>query len=118
VIVDSLYYGEYYGYCATQPCLWIVGGTSVASPSLASITNRANNQLSTWFGYTVAPPPGYYNYGYFTNEENNLLYSQLPAATAYYTNFYDITTGSNGCSVTASWDYCTGVGSPRDLLGK
>jgi kumamolisin len=112
VIVDSLYYGEYFGYCATQPCLWIVGGTSVSSPSLAGIVNRAGNQLSGWYGYDVD------FYGYFTNEEDTLLYSQLPAATAYYTNFYDITTGSNGCTVSPSWDYCTGVGSPRDLLGK
>jgi subtilase family serine protease len=92
---------------------WItVGGTSVSSPSLASIVNRANNRLSTWYGYSIG------DNGFFTNEEATLLYSQLPAATAYYANFYDITTGSNGCTVTYSWDYCTGVGSPRDLLGK
>jgi hypothetical protein len=29
-----------------------------------------------------------------------------------------VKTGSNGVSATASWDYCTGVGSPRGLLGK
>jgi len=90
----------------------VVGGTSVASPSLAGIVNRSSNYLSTWFGYSVD------SYGYFTNEENTLLYAQLPTATAYYKNFYDITTGSNGCTVTYNWDYCTGVGSPRDLLGK
>jgi len=112
VVVDALYFGEYVGACNAEPCLWQVGGTSVASPSLASITNRANNRLSGWYGYDVD------FYGYFTNEEDTLLYSQLPAATAYYTNFYDITTGSNGCTVSPSWDYCTGVGSPRDLLGK
>jgi kumamolisin len=90
----------------------VVGGTSVSSPSLASIVNRANNRLSTWYGYDVV------DNGWFTNEEATLLYSQLPSATNYYTNFYDVTAGSNGCTVSPSWDYCTGVGSPRDLLGK
>lgn len=97
-----------YGFGGWLP----VGGTSLSSPALAGIVNRANNRLSTWFGYAVN------NNGFFTNEENTLLYSQLPEATAYYVNFYDIKTGSNGCTVSASWDYCTGVGSPRDLLGK
>jgi len=46
------------------------------------------------------------------------LYSQLAAANAYKTNFYDVKTGSNGVSAVASWDYCTGVGSPRGSLGK
>ena len=90
----------------------VVGGTSLSSPSLAGIVNRAGNKLSSWFGYYVD------GYGYFTNGENNLLYAQLPTAKAYYTNFYDITTGSNGGTVTYNWDYCTGVGSPRGLLGK
>jgi kumamolisin len=89
-----------------------VGGTSVASPSLAGMLNRANNRMSTWFGFNIV------GYGYNTNGENTLLYAQLPAATEYYKNFYDVVSGSNGCSVTNSWDYCTGVGSPRDLIGK
>ena len=54
----------------------------------------------------------------FNNEEDILLYSQLPTQTAYGANFYDITTGNNGCFVGKSWDYCTGVGSPRGYLGK
>jgi hypothetical protein len=89
-----------------------VGGTSVASPSLAGIVNRSGNRLSTWFGYAVE------GYGYYTNQENDFLYSQLPTAADYNKNFYDITSGSNGCKVSKSWDYCTGVGSPRGLLGK
>ncbi len=91
-------------------CCW--GGTSEASPSLAAIVNRANNQLSScWFN-------PFNGWCFYTNAENNLLYSQLPTATAYNVNFYDITTGSNGCTVAARWDYCTGVGSPRGILGK
>jgi hypothetical protein len=84
----------------------------VASPSLAGITNLAGQKLGSYFLPAVNPV------GWYTNEEDNLLYAQLPAAKAYGNNFYDITTGSNGCFVGPSWDYCTGVGSPRGLTGK
>ena len=90
----------------------VIGGTSLAAPPNAGIVNRANNRLSTWFGFAVD------SQGFFYAGENTLLYSQLESATAYYKNFYDVTGGSNGCTVSASWDYCTGVGTPRDLLGK
>ncbi len=93
---------------------WVVfGGTSVASPSLASIVNRAGNKLGT---YDVNPIN---NTTWFNNEENNLLYAQLYSAKDYKANFYDVTVGSNGGpNATAGWDYCTGVGSPRGLVGK
>lgn len=91
----------------------VVGGTSVASPSLAGIVNLAANKLGS-FNYEN----GYISDGFYNSEEDNLLYSQLGAATAYSKNFYDITAGTNGCSVAPNWDYCTGVGSPRGLLGK
>ena len=97
-----------YVYSGYNGGWFIVGGTSVASPSLAGIVNLAGNKLGQ------APQGG----GYYTNEENNLLYDQLFAAKAYGANFYDVKTGSNGCSVGVKWDYCTGVGSPRGLLGK
>jgi subtilase family serine protease len=91
-------------------CCW--GGTSESSPSLAAIVNRANNRLSTcWFN----PVNGHCQ---FYNAENTLLYSQLPTHAAYSKNFYDVTKGTNGCTVSKGWDYCTGVGSPRGLLGK
>lgn len=91
-------------------CCW--GGTSEASPSLAAIVNRSNNRLSTCWLNPV-------NGGcYFYNAEDTLLYSQLPTNTAYKANFYDVTKGSNGCTVAKGWDYCTGVGTPRGLLGK
>jgi kumamolisin len=112
VAVAALYYGESEGVCSAEPCFFQVGGTSVSSPSLASIVNRANNRMSSWYGFSVD------SYGFFYGGENTLLYSQIEGATAYYTNFYDVTTGSNGCTVTYNWDYCTGVGSPRGLLGK
>ena len=90
----------------------LVYGTSVASPTLAGIVNNAGNKLGTG---TIFPIDGT---GYYTAEENNLLYSELVGAKAYSSNFYDVKTGTNGCSVTASWDYCTGVGTPRGILGK
>jgi kumamolisin len=97
--------GAYVRYNAAW---YIVGGTSLSAPALAGIVNNSNNRLG------VAPSPG----GYYTNAENNLLYSQLLTFKEYKTNFYDVTTGSNGSSAAAGWDYCTGVGSPRGKLGK
>jgi xanthomonalisin len=86
---------------------YIVGGTSVSSPSLAGLVNAAGNK-SGQVG------PGYY----YQPEELNLIYSQLGLAKAYATNFYDVTTGSNGHSAVTGYDQCTGVGSPRGKLGK
>lgn len=87
----------------------VVGGTSVASPSLAGIVNRAGNKLGGVLG-TGGP--------WYTASENNLIYSQLPTATAYKANFNDVKTGSNGSAAGVGYDQCTGVGSPRGLLGK
>jgi subtilase family serine protease len=101
-----------YVYDAYNGGWFIVGGTSVASPSLAGIVNNASNRLGSYFLPAVNP------IGYFTNEEDNTLYSQLPAFHLHANNFYDVTTGSNGCFVGTSWDYCTGVGSPRTKAGK
>jgi subtilase family serine protease len=101
-----------YVYSGYNGGWYIVGGTSVASPSLAGIVNSAANKLGSYF-LPAANPRGYFN-----AEENNLLYSQLPALANYATNFYDVTSGSNGCFVGQSWDYCTGVGSPRGKGGK
>jgi subtilase family serine protease len=102
VYVYSRYNGGWY----------IVGGTSVASPAPAGIINNAGNRLGSSFRPAVNPD------GFLNNEENNLLYSQLPSLRARSANFYDIATGNNGCFVGTSWDYCTGIGSPRGLLGK
>lgn len=91
---------------------WLtIGGTSVASPSLAGIVNSANNRLGQ------APPTAA---GHYQSGENNLIYAQLGSHTAYATNFYDVKTGSNGTGHNAGpgYDECTGVGSPRGKLGK
>ncbi|HMD16651.1 MAG TPA: S53 family peptidase [Terriglobales bacterium] len=91
-----------------------VGGTSVSSPSLASIINRANNRLGTVFLTAITGDGDWFN-----TEENNLIYSQLATNTAYAANFYDVTKGSNGGpAVVKSYDECTGVGAPIGLLGK
>jgi subtilase family serine protease len=90
----------------------VVGGTSVSSPSLAGIINRSGNRIGSVHINAVT------GNAWFTTGENNLLYAQLPAGEAYPSNFYDVKTGSNGKSAVAGWDYCTGVGSPRGLLGK
>ncbi len=90
----------------------VTGGTSVASPSLAGIVNRANNRLGTVHLQALTGSN-------FVAEENNLLYSQLGAANMYKNNFYDVKTGSNGGQgAQVSYDMCTGVGSPRGLDGK
>ena len=91
----------------------VVGGTSLSSPALAGIVNRAGNKLGSVF---LTPATG--GSDWFSTEENNLLYAQLSAKAAYAANFYDVKTGSNGAAATASWDYCTGVGTPRGLAGK
>jgi subtilase family serine protease len=91
-------------------CCW--GGTSEASPSLAAIVNRAGNFLGNCYVYSISGTC------FFNNQENTLLYSQLPTAKAYAQNFYSPTSGSNGCKVAYGWNYCTGVGSPRGILGK
>ncbi len=103
---SGVYVYDSYGYGG-----WVVvGGTSVASPSLAGIVNNANNQLGQ-----ASPGGSHYHTG-----ENNLLYSQLNALTAYSTNFYDVTAGSNGSGHNAGpgYDQCTGIGTPRGKLGK
>jgi kumamolisin len=87
---------------------YIVGGTSVSSPALAGIVNASNNR----FGQ--APPGG----GYYEAHENDYIYDQLYAKTAYPTNWYDVTTGSNGHAAGTGYDECTGIGSPRGKLGK
>jgi kumamolisin len=102
-----------YVYSQTYGGWYVVGGTSVASPSLAGIVNRSANRLSS---IELNGATG--NNGFYANAENNLLYSQLGTYTAYSANFYDPKGGSNGVHATAGWDYCTGVGTPRKLLGK
>ena len=89
----------------------VVGGTSVASPSLAGIVNLSYNRQGQ------APEIGG---GQYTNEEDNLIYAQEFDHVNYSQNFYDVTTGCNGSGhcAAAYYDQCTGVGTPRGTIGK
>jgi subtilase family serine protease len=71
---------------------FVLGGTSVGSPSWAAVINAAASNTA----------------------ENPLIYSGLGGP-----NFRDITSGTAGSfSATAGWDFVTGVGSPLTLAGK
>lgn len=79
---------------------FIVGGTSVASPSLAGIVNSAGSFETS------------------TNAELTTIYGNLGVTTV----FHDITTGYcgpyAGYSGVTGWDFCTGVGVDKGKLGK
>jgi len=80
---------------------WIVGGTSLATPSLAAVLNLAATAGS---GFAVN-----------TASEQTRIYSNLRNAS----DFRDIISGTDGkdkCAV--GWDFVTGVGSPVGLSGK
>ncbi|HTV65090.1 MAG TPA: S53 family peptidase [Bryocella sp.] len=84
-IYSSSYCG---GWCG-------VYGTSVASPTLAGISNFAGNFRSS------------------TLTDEAPLYQIYIRPVQYETVFYDVTTGSNGSPARPGWDECTGLGSPR-----
>jgi len=78
----------------------IVGGTSVASPSLAGILNLAGSFYTS------------------TNAELTAVYGKLGVAA----DFNDIATGYcgpyAGYTAVTGWDPCTGVGSVKGKVGK
>ncbi|MBS1716766.1 MAG: S53 family peptidase [Armatimonadetes bacterium] len=74
---------------------YIFGGTSVACPIIAGITNMAGTNRS-------GGPA-----------QNAQFYANLGSA-----NFYDVTSGTAGSySAAVGWDWPTGVGSPNGLGG-
>jgi len=77
-----------------------VGGTSVASPMLAGITNFAGGFASS------------------TNVELTKIYGEYGNATQYKKLFHDIVGGNNGYPSVKGWDYCTGVGTPKSPKGE
>jgi subtilase family serine protease len=83
---------------------WVVGGTSVASPSLAAIVNSAGSFQPS------------------TTAELDLIYSICgggPSTKCSSANFRDITSGTAGANhAAAGWDFATGVGSAQGLAGK
>lgn len=80
--------------------LWLVGGTSVATPIMAGITAQALERLGTRQGNL-----------------NPSLYTL--AANTSVTAFHDITSGTNtfdglvGYSAGTGYDMCTGLGTPN-----
>jgi kumamolisin len=86
-------YFEYYSW-------WIVGGTSVAAPSLAGIINRAGAFAAS------------------TNAELTKMYTNK----AVTTHFTDITTAFcgpyMGYSAAVGYDFCSGIGAPKGYGGK
>jgi subtilase family serine protease len=88
-------YGEFY-----PSNWWIVGGTSVSSPTLAGIVNNAGSFNAS------------------SNAELTEIYKNLGVAA----DFNDITYGAcnyymSSYAVTG-YDLCTGVGSPKGKVGK
>jgi kumamolisin len=83
---------------------WIVGGTSVASPSLAGIVNLAGSFQPS------------------SSSELGLIYSICgggPSGNCSNANFRDVTSGSAGTYKSiVGWDFTTGVGSNQGNGGK
>jgi len=92
-IYDS---NEYEGYTGW----WTVGGTSVASASLAGVVNSAGHFASS------------------SAAELTTIYGHL----GVWNDFHDIVAGIcgpyAGWVATMGWDFCTGVGSPVGYGGK
>jgi subtilase family serine protease len=101
--------GVYCNSCGGGP--WFqVGGTSLASPLLAGVVNIAGNKLGQ-------APHG--SSGFYTNEQNAFMYSELFTVATKSAHFYDVSQGSNGagCGATTGYDRCTGIGSPLGYSG-
>jgi subtilase family serine protease len=86
-------------YCGSSGW-WILGGTSVASPCLAGVVNNA---------------AGTNGFAANTAAEEARIYGNLGNAAA----FTDITSGSDGqYNARVGYDFPTGVGAPKGLVGK
>jgi kumamolisin len=79
-------------YDALNGGWFVVGGTSLSAPAMAGIMNNAGNKFAT------------------TALENNLLYSEFVGKATKLADFYD--------PAPAGYDACTGIGTPRTLIGK
>ena len=77
----------------------LYGGTSFAAPMWAGYLALANQQAAT----NGAAPPGFINPAIYP----------LGLGSTYLTDFWDITSGSNGFPAVTGYDLATGWGSPR-----
>jgi subtilase family serine protease len=103
-VFDSFPYdGSYY-----PSSWWIVGGTSVAAPTITGILNAAATNSHKFAASTSA--------------ELTTVYAALASKTDYPADFTDITYGAcnyySGTFAATGYDLCTGVGSPKGLAGK
>lgn len=87
---------------------WVVGGTSVAAPTLSGILNAASTVSGRFASSSSA--------------ELTELYTELANPFAYGAAFNDITYGAcnyySGTFSGQGYDFCTGLGSPNTLWGK
>ena len=87
---------------------WIVGGTSASSPVVAGILNAA----STASGH----------FAQSTQDELARMYTDYASEDKYSSGFWDITYGAcnyySGSFSGRGYDLCTGLGSPKGLMGK
>jgi kumamolisin len=80
---------------------WILGGTSVSSPSLAGVLNLAASSGNGFAANTAA--------------EEARIYGNMGNANA----FRNVTSGTDGIySCSVGYNFITGVGSPNSLVGK
>jgi subtilase family serine protease len=85
-------------YSSQIPGGWtVIGGTSVASPSLAGVINSAGGRATSTFA------------------EASQIYSRAQAG--YHSYWHDITSGYNGYPALSGYDFVTGLGSPNGYLG-
>jgi kumamolisin len=82
----------------------VVGGTSVASPSLAAMINSAGSFAAS------------------TTAELTTMYKHYMKSYASPANWTDIQLGicgnNGGAKATKEWDFCTGIGVPNGYVGK
>jgi subtilase family serine protease len=93
-------YTGVYVYNSNQGGWWIVGGTSLATPVLAGIVNRAGHFYQS------------------TLMELKKVYSAAFLSTGYFDITYGFCGPYMGDRPRTGWDFCTGVGSPRTYRGK
>jgi kumamolisin len=86
----------------------IVGGTSVAVQVAAGILNAASTASGHFATSTAA--------------ELTRIYSEYPNSGTYHADFWDITYGAcnfySGSFSGGGYDLCTGLGTPKGLMGK